>query len=273
MPTPTSHNLAALLIGTGEFSMAIGATTVAAAATVGWTDFGNVVAFTPSKESTPVEHKGSYRGVRTVDNVIDTDATFMYTFKLDEFSALNLGPLFGGVPGSVTFTQAASAAAAVDTLVFAALPTKNIWWDVTKSGKRIYGFTPTSVAVGGTTLTAGVDYVHDPVLSRVKFLGTAAVTLGTYTLTGSAPAIALSTDAGYMTGTVPLTMLRKTGMGRLVCWDQAGIILDHQDFFCSVDIETSGEINGTSFTDLTAKVTIFASTPGIAYNRASVITV
>ena len=253
--------------------MSLGAATVAAAASIGWTDFGNVMAFTPSKESNPIEHKGSYRGFKTVDQTIDVDATLKYSFKLDEFSALNLGLLFGGIPGTVNFTQTVISAAAVDTLVFAAIPTKNLWWDVTKSGKRIYGFNPTSVSVGGTTLTAGVDYVHDPALSRIKFLGTAAVTLGTYTLTGSAPAVATAADAGYMSGFTPLTTLRRTGVGRLVCWDQAGVTFDHQDFFCSIDIETSGEVTGTGFTDLTLTVTILATGPGNFYVRGANITV
>ena len=111
MSVPTTHNTNALLIGTGEFSIALDATTLAQAATTGYTDVGNVMAFTPSKESTPVEHKGSYRGVRTVDFIVDTDATFKYSLKLDEFNVTNLGLLFGGV-ASQTFTQSAISAAA-----------------------------------------------------------------------------------------------------------------------------------------------------------------
>ena len=90
------HSVAALLIGTGEFSFSEGAVSAADAKAKGFVDFGNISAFTPNITAESQEHVGSYRGVRRVDKTVTTKASLDYSLKCDEWSPTILRMLYGG---------------------------------------------------------------------------------------------------------------------------------------------------------------------------------
>ena len=112
-----SHNLDALLIGTGEFSFSDGAESVADTDLLGFKDYGNITAFQLQAEVSKLEHKGSYRGTLRKDRSIVTEQGVSYLLKCDEWDLRNLLILFGGeetdgfVQTAVTPTSAQTTAA------------------------------------------------------------------------------------------------------------------------------------------------------------------
>lgn len=257
------HNIDALLIGTGEFSFAEGAISAADARAKGYLDFGNIAAFTPSRESTLEEHFGSYRGVRRKDAIVVTETDLSYELTVDEFHTKNVALLYGGTIGA-EWVQAAQAAVAIDPLVFTApLPSGTVkWYDITvTSGVRLRQLT--SVTITGKV--EGTDFEVDLLLGRVRFLINQTTTLnGTVT----APALATGTN-GAMQTIVPLNNILLNGFGRLVIFDQNNkgkVVLDHTDFSCQLTAEASGEQDGTGFGEITITVTI-TSEAGTVYLR------
>lgn len=95
------------LVGTGDFSLIIGATAApanesdydAAAAT-----FGNVKEVTVMNEQEVKDHFGSYRGIRILDRSVTTQLRKGYKLKLDEFEKRAVMALFYASQGADTGT-------------------------------------------------------------------------------------------------------------------------------------------------------------------------
>jgi hypothetical protein len=95
------------LVGTGDFSLIIGATAAptsendydAASAA-----FGNVKEVTVLNEQEVKDHFGSYRGVRILDRSVTTQLRKGYKLKLDEFEARVVQALFHAAAGADTVT-------------------------------------------------------------------------------------------------------------------------------------------------------------------------
>jgi hypothetical protein len=98
------------LVGTGDFSLIIGATAAPAnesdydATTAA---FGNVKEVTVMNEQEVKDHFGSYRGIRILDRSITTQLRKGYKLKLDEFERRVVMALFYASQGADTSTNPA----------------------------------------------------------------------------------------------------------------------------------------------------------------------
>src|SRR4051812_44171623 len=128
-----AHNLNALVIGTGEFSFAAGATSLAAAQLIGWVDFDNVTTGTIQSKSTTKEHKGSYRGVKRLDKTHVTETKVGYQLKFDAIDAQKVTLLFRGTR-LANYTRIVRTAAAADAI---ASPVIGRWYDINIGGARV----------------------------------------------------------------------------------------------------------------------------------------
>lgn len=96
------------LVGTGDFSLIIGATTAPAneseydAASAA---FGNVKEATVMNEQEVKDHFGSYRGIRILDRSVTTQLRKGYKIKLDEFEKRTVQALFYANQGADTGTN------------------------------------------------------------------------------------------------------------------------------------------------------------------------
>lgn len=96
------------LVGTGDFSLIIGATAAPAnesdydATTAA---FGNVKEVTVMNEQEVKDHFGSYRGVRILDRSVTTQLRKGYKLKLDEVEKRAIMALFYASQGSDTETS------------------------------------------------------------------------------------------------------------------------------------------------------------------------
>jgi hypothetical protein len=247
-----AHNLVALLIGTGEFSFSEDATSAANAQARGYLDFGNIVASTPSQENSKEEHFGSYRGVRRVDKTINTENKLRYKIKVDEWNRKNLEILYGG-SSTTGHLQSALSAVAGQVLGFTATPAViGKWYDIkTSAGARLLNLTTVTIA----TKVEGTDFVLDLLLARVKFLTAQAADL-TPTITCAA---IVAGDAFNYAGITPMASPKKTGFGKLVIFDQESAnkaVLIHEGFSCEVTLDSSSEVDGQKFSEITLDVLV-----------------
>jgi hypothetical protein len=337
-----SHNINALLLGTGEFRFSKDASSAANAQARGYTDFGNIVAFTVEPDNTAEEHVGSYRGTRRVDKRVVTQTKIQYKLRCDEWNLENIRLVFAG-SDSTPHTQAALTAGAGESLAFgttAAVIGK--WYDLkTLAGLRLRNLTSAMIAVSapiaaqgaatGDTVTKtshglangtpvlitgaalaaplvtgtvyyvrdtaantfklaltlggvaidlttdgtdtnyqalkaeGTDYELDLLQSAVRFLTAQAATVVPI-LTCSAIAAG---DEGYRYGLIPGINPTQSGYGKLVVFDQYAlnkVVMDHDAFSCDLSIDSTSEVDGTGFTDMT--MTILVTTdPGTLFVR------
>lgn len=263
MATP-AKNLNALLVGTIEFAFSDGATTVAEAQEAGYRDVGNVVGMTPSLDPTTIEHYGSYRGVRRRDKTIQTENKLEFSIRVDQWDQQKIAWLFGASTGTA-HTQSAQVAENGDTLTFATTAANlNHWYDLKVSGARIRKLTALTIA----TKVEGTDFEVDLELGRVRFLTAQSADLVPVI---SAPAIT-SADEGYFVGLTPMGDVRKSGFGRIVCYDQYdggnGVVWDYVDFSCELSIESTGEIDGQNPSEITVRVRV-TDTVGTLMVRAA----
>ena len=259
----TNNNLNAILVGTGEFSFCDGATTVAQASAKGFLDFGNITAFGLTSATDKQEHEGSYRGLKTIDKTFVTKTQIGYKLTCDEWEANKLQFLFFGTRGDAT-TQAALEADDADPLAFSVQnpAAVELWYDLRIDGKRVRNLTTVTIAAK----VEGTDFVVDKLLGRVKFL-TAQTAALTPALT--APAIAVGDAHSFHTIT-PLTNARRSGIGRLVCFDDSDtnrVIFEHDGFSCDVFLESApGSVDGKKAADFSLQVQV-TTLPGTVFSR------
>jgi hypothetical protein len=252
MATP-AKNLNALLVGTIEFAFSDGAISAADAKLKGFRDVGNVVGMTPNLEPTVIEHYGSYRGVRRRDKTIHTENKLEFTVRLDQWDQQKVEWLFGAGAGTA-HTQAVLSGVAGEVLAFGTTPSDSSkWYDLrTAAGARVRKLTAVTIA----TLVEGTDFEVDLEVGRIRFL---TPQTGDLTPTLTAPAIT-SADAGYFAGLTPMADVRKSGFGRLICYDQYdggnAVVWDYVDFSCEVSVESAGEIDGQNPAEITLKVRV-----------------
>jgi len=228
----------------GQFSLAIGATSKAAAQLVGYADFGNLVSFSLKSKGTVKEHIGSYNGVRRIDKTAVTETRVGYQIKSDESSAQNMRFALYGSPGA-NITQTIRTAAAADAI---ASPVKGVWYDLLIGGVRIRELTVVASSVG----VEDTDYVVDYKLGRIR----AVTATGFGTLTLTAPAI-VATDPTSLKTITPNTTPIVRGMGRMICYDDDGtLVFDHHDFYCEVYPEGDPAFDGTKETEITCNINV-----------------
>ena len=95
------------LVGTGDFSLIIGATNAPVNESdydTGTAAFGNVRELTVLNEQEVKEHFGSYRGVRILDRSVTTQLRKGYKLKLDEVERRAIQALFYASQGNDTTT-------------------------------------------------------------------------------------------------------------------------------------------------------------------------
>lgn len=186
-----SHNITALLVGTGEFSFCEGATSASDAKLKGYRDVGNIKVFKPSTEAEKIEHFGSYRGVLRKDKTIVNKSNFDYTITCDEWNQQLLLLLFGAErAASKDFTQSLNATAAISFAFTSSLkadPTK--WYDIYIGSNRAR-FLNSITKLTGPAVSVTADSSTDKITetahgrlagSKVIFGGTApsGLTAGT----------------------------------------------------------------------------------------------
>ncbi len=184
-----SHNLNALLIGTGEFAFSDGAETLAEARIKGFQDYGNITAFQLQTDVTKLEHKGSYRGGLRKDRTVVTEQGLSYLIKCDEWDKRNLLVLFGGEEAAGFEQPAISAIDACDSWDFTAdEPMKVGWWyDIQRpTGERLIYLTTAALARVGTGISCTADASTDKITKSTHGLanGTAITFDGTAVPTG-----------------------------------------------------------------------------------------
>lgn len=98
------------LVGTGDFSLIIGANAAPASEAdydASAASFGNIKEVTILNEQEVKDHFGSYRGVRILDRSVTTQLRKGYKLKLDEFDHRAIQALFYAVAGADTVTAPA----------------------------------------------------------------------------------------------------------------------------------------------------------------------
>lgn len=255
-----TRNTDALMNATGEFSFSPGATTSATAQATGYLDFGNIVAIGLNPSSETLEHEGSYRGKRTVDKTVVIKAGFEYTVKVDEFDVEKLKLALFGNDGT-DFTQTVKSSQAIDALAFGTTAAVlNRWYDILVSGVRVREMTALTI----TGKTENTDFVVDYKAGRVRFLTAQSSNLSG---TVSAPAVTAGGNSAFQALT-PLQTYRRTGIGRLMLFDDAHpnvLVYDHHDFGCEVLVDSMDEMDGKKFGVMTLKVKV-TSPVGTVYS-------
>lgn len=252
MATP-KHITDAVLIGTGEFSIAVGASTPAAAQLIGYKDFGNVKVFDVSAEGEKKEHYGSYRGTQVRDRLDNRKLKIGYKLTCDEWTADMLSYFFFGKQNG-SLTRSALAAAAGTAQAFAAGTPSDVnkWYDILDaSGVRHRFLTGVTFA----SKTEGTDFELDLTLGRVRWL---TVQTASVTPTITAPAI-VAGDNNNLAIVDPLTQGLIQGMCRLVCFDELSrqnIVFDHVDFYGQLALDGSPSIKGDDYSDYSIMVNV-----------------
>jgi len=253
-------NLDALLLGTGEFSFSEDATSEADAATRGYRDLGNVKAFSLQPESSPLEHEGSYRGIKRVDRRKITKIKHGYLLTVDEFKDLVMWLAFFGAAGA-GFTQTAAATANGDALPFGTTAAViGLWYDLRIAGARVRNITTVTI----TGKAEGTDFILDKLTGRIRFLTAQAANLVPVI---TAPQIT-SASVEYLKTLTPLTKTTRSGFGRLAVFDEnsPAVVFEHTGFSCDIALEGQPNIDGDNFSDLQIKVQI-TGTVGTVLHR------
>lgn len=136
----------------------------------------------------------------------------------------------------------------------------------TSGGSAIDFSTAGTTVVFWELLEQGTHYAVDLVLGRVQFAASRNVTIH---VAVTAPVITSEDDLAFLSLT-PLQNLTRTGYGRVICFDQGdpnNIVYDHADFKCEVSVESAGEINGTSWSEIQIRVSVDGQVPGTVYAR------
>lgn len=245
------QNVTARMLATCEFSMAFDATTLAEAFAIGYRDFGNISSFTPKTDTQKLEYKTSSRGVRRVAATDVLESKLQYQIKCTEWNYQTLQILCGGT-ATTGHTQASQSAVSGDAFAFnTTAAVIGNWYDLKVSGARIRNVTTLTI----TSLVEGTDFQVDLKLGRVRFL-TAQSASRTPVIT--ATVITVSTAASFL-GLLPLNKVRRTGYGRFVVFDQDStnnIPVDHLDFNCEVTLDSSDEVGGTAYSNITMTITV-----------------
>lgn len=244
-------NLQALLLGTGRFYFCEGAKTVTEALAKGFLDFGNLKSVGIKTENEKIEHESASRGAVTIDKTVIRKAKLQYSLKADEWNKDNVSLAFYGEAGS-QIVQAAHSAAAGDDLEFSVgNPSKSDRWYDARIGGAIVRHVTTITMTG---LTEGEDFELDKELGRIRFL-TAQTSTVTPTITSTA---ITSTSPKALNSLTPLVNVQKSGIGRLLFWDdnEESLKLDHSDFGCDVYIDSADEVDGSKFAEMTITVQV-----------------
>lgn len=147
------HNTDALGVLTGEFSFALGATTLAEAQAAGFRDIGNIKSVNTALDPTKLEHFGSYRGVRRKDKTVVTQNKLDYTIVFDELSRENLEFLFGSTLVG-DFTQPALTGASGAAFAYNTTPAViGNWYEIVAA--TLTKVATAVIAAGGTGYTVG----------------------------------------------------------------------------------------------------------------------
>lgn len=235
-----SHNLVALLIGTGEFLFSEAAT-LAAARAAGFIDFGNVTAYSIEPDNTVQEHTGSYRGVRRVDKRKVTQTKLQYKLKCDEWNLQNLKILFGATEGT-QFTQPALTATNGTALGFTTTAAViGRWYDILSAAT--VKVTAAAVAAGGTGYTVG------DTLTVSGGTGGPSATLTVSTVSsGAITAVTVASAGAYTTApSNPASVTGGTGSGATFNLTTATLQAAGVKLKNLTSVTFSGKTEGTDF--------------------------
>lgn len=252
-----AHRTDALLIGTGEFSFSPNSATVAAAASAGYIDFGNVKVFDIKSQADMKEHYGSYRGTMRRDRIDGRKIRLGYDLTVDEFNANLLNYMFQGKAATPSnYTRAVLTAAAGTALNFVTVnsdPTR--WYDILDAtGNKVPFLTTVTIAAK----VEGTDFQLDLTLGRVQFL-----TLQTTSLSPLITAVAVvAGDNNNLSIITPLTQGTIFGVGRITCYDELSrqsIVWEHRDFYGQIMLSGSPTVKGDDYSDF--KLSVNVGTP------------
>jgi|ERR1041384_1425354 hypothetical protein len=251
-------NLAAVIEASGQFSLAAGTTTVAAAQAAGYRDFGNIVGLTLSPKGTTKEHMGAYNGIRKVDKSVVTELRLGYKVEVDEASAQNISFHYYGTLGT-NYSQAAKSAVAVDALT---TPVKGVWYDLLISGVRYRNLTVVAI-VSTPSVVENTDYVVDYKTGRIRFITTPPGTLTSISITCAAIA---TTDATSMYTITPNNKPIVRGIARALIYDTEGnFIAEHEGMYCEIYPDGTVDFDGTKYAEIGLDVNVVAGQEGTVH--------
>jgi hypothetical protein len=249
------QNQNAKFIGTGEFRLAEGFLTAAAALGKPFQDFGDLSAVQYETNSEKKVILSSRRGVREEGPTRVTLMRFGYKLKLHEFRAETIQYLCYAEPGALgNYTQTAKAAVAADAI---ATPIKNRWYDLTIGGVEYRNLTTVTIVASAGSAVEDVDYKIDYENGSIRWItGPATVT----SITISCPAI-LTTDALTLVRMAPKVTPIRRGIGRLMLYDRAPgaaqyTTYNHKDFYCEVVQIAGPNIDGNTEAEIEVDVKV-----------------
>lgn len=262
MATP-QHNTSALLIGTGEFSAAFGANTVAQAAAIGYRDFGNITAFEITPAGEEKKHFGSYRGVQRKDDQRKRKTEVGYKLTCDEFNAEMLKfALYGTNNGDNARSALAAVTGGVLTFSIGSPSGTILWYPVLDaSGNHVTNLTALTIA----SKVEGTDFEVDYTQGMIRFLVSQTASV---TPTISAPAIAAG-GALYMRKIQPLQQSQVNAIGRLVCFDENTlnpVVFKHVNFSCQISIDGNPSVKADDYSSLGLMISV-GQLVGDVYSR------
>lgn len=208
MPTQVDpgHNIDALTIATGEFSFALGATTLAEARAAGFRDIGNIKSINLALDPTKAEHFGSYRGVRRKDKTVVTQNKLEYSLVVDEVTRENLAILLGSTEVG-DFSQPALTGASGTAFAFnTTAAVIGHWYEIRTAA--LTKVTVAAIAGGGTGYTA------NDVLTLTGGTGVVATLTVNTVSSGVITAVTITTVGAYLTEpSNPVSVTGGTGSG------------------------------------------------------------
>lgn len=239
-------NVTQIHIGTGEFALCVGAKTPAEARPpAGFRDIGNVTMYQLVPKVETFSREAASRGRRVVDAVFGVRPSLHYVFECDSWTRDNLLWLLHGTESDNNARTAITDTECDPMLFTAAVPTKaDTWYEPLIDGEAVGPFDSITVATEFQELAAGVHYVPDFEVGRIRFLQRFSQTIN---LTVTASAIT-SADDNYAVGISPLETPGITGIGRFSHWHAGNrrLRMDHRDFPCRISPGNVSEMTGKS---------------------------
>lgn len=242
MPTQVDpgHNTDALGILTGEFSFALGATTLAEAQAMGFRDIGNMKTVNPTLDPTKVEHFGSYRGVKRKDKTVVTQNKLDYTIVFDELTRENLEFLYGAtlVGDSVQPALTGASGRAFDYVTTPAVI--GHWYEIV--GATLTKVATAVVAAGGTGYTVG------DVLTVVGGTGVAATLTVATVSTGVITGVTITTAGAFSVNpSSPNSVTGGTGSSATITLTFSSLTTAGDKFRRITNCTFAGKTEGTDY--------------------------
>lgn len=265
----TLHHKRAEIQGTVQVLFSEGAATLAAANTAGYQDLGNFLGHEiqtePQREPVLKAHRGVVIEAGSTPGVI----TLGLDLTTKEVADARKLRYLLSAKDAAALAQAAINNSAVDAIPFSAeVPAVlNQFYPIMKDGVRVREISAITIAVGGSDLEAGVDYLVDQKLGLVRFVKEATLPAGNATPTLTAPAIDAA-HAAAMKGLTPMTKSAWRGFAHVLVWDQDeqnNLVMEYEPREVEIVYSSGVTINHESQSELKIQVKFLSNTERVLH--------